>query len=235
MNESKTGLRGLLILAVIALVYSVAVFILPFPKGAVFWLSYLFTLAALGAQVYVMRVAFSKGRDTRSKFYGFPIARIGVTYLMAQLILGLLFMTRARIIPVWLPLVLYIVLLGASAVGFITADVMRDEIERQDVQLKKDVASMRALQSKTASMVRLAQDDRVRRALERFSEDLRFSDPVSSESLADIEAGLAACVDELHQAVADGDHENALALVQKAETVLVERNRLCKLGKHSTH
>lgn len=236
MNGKKVQIRGLIILIIIAAVYSVAVFVLPFPKeNAIFWLSYLFTLAALGAQVYVMRVAFSRGRDTRSKFYGFPIARVGVTYLMAQLILGLLFMGRARIVPVWLPIVVYTVLLGAAAIGFIAADVMRDEIERQDVKLKKDVACMRALQSKTASMARLAQDDQVRRALERFSEDLRFSDPVSSESLADIEADLAACVDELHQAVTDGGHENTLTLVQKAETILAERNRLCKLDKHSTH
>ena len=236
MNGKKVQIRGLIILGIIAAAYSIAVFALPFPKGnAVFWLSYLFTLAALGAQVYVMRVAFSRGRDTRSRFYGFPIARVGVSYLMTQLMLGLLFMGRARIVPVWLPVVVYTVLLGAAAIGFIAADVMRDEIERQDVKLKKDVACMRALQSKTAAMARLAQDDQVRRALERLSEDLRFSDPVSSESLADIEADLAACVDELYQAVTDGGHENTLALVQRAETILAERNRLCRLDKHSTH
>lgn len=60
-----------------------------------FWLSYLFALAALGAQIYVMQVAFSKGRDTRSKFCGFPIARIGVAYLSAQFVLGPLFMKWA--------------------------------------------------------------------------------------------------------------------------------------------
>lgn len=109
------------------------------------------------------------------------------------------------------------------------------EMTRQDIKLKKNVVCIRALQSKAISMARLAQNVQVHKALEKFSEDLRFSDPVSSESLSDIEADLTACVDELHQAVTDGDHENTLALVQKAETILVERNRLCKLDKRSTY
>ncbi len=84
-------------------------------------------------------------------------------------------------------------------------------------------------------MIQLTQESQVRQALEKFSEDLRFSDPVSSESLEDIETDLTACVEELHQAVTDDDPDNILVLIQKAETILMERNRLCKLGKQLTH
>lgn len=234
MNKSKTGLRGMLVLAIIAVVYNVVVFLLPFPKGAVFWLSHCFILAAIAAQIWVMQVAFHKGKDARSRFYGFPIARLGVVYLLAQFALGLIFTALATVlpVPVWLPLALYLVLLGAAAVGLIAADAARDEIERQDTALKKDVSCMRALQSRAASMVGLARDAQVREALEKLSEDLRFSDPVSGGALAEIEAGLTACVDELYQAAADGRREDALALAQKARAVLAERNRMCRLGKH---
>lgn len=234
MNEKKIWTRGLIVLIVIVVVYSVVVFELPFPRrNEIFWLSYLFSLVALGAQIYIMQVAFKKGRGIKSKFYGFPIARIGVLYLLAQLILSLLFMSLAQMAPVWLPIIVYTVLLGVAAIGFVAADVMRDEVERQEVKLKKDVTCIRALQSKMASMVQLAQDAQVHKALEKFSEDLRFSDPVSGESLADIEADLISCVDELHRAVTDGDHGGTLSLIQKAEVILVERNRLCKLNKGS--
>lgn len=218
------------------MVYNSVVFVLPFPaKNAIFWLSYLFTLTAMGAQIYVMRVAFNKGRGIRSKFYGFPITRIGVLYLSIQFFLGLLFMALAQIAPVWLPIVLYTVLLSAAAVGFIAADSMRDEIERQDIKLKRDVTCIRTLQSKTTSMVQLAQDAQIHKALEKFLENLRFSDPVSSEALKDIEDDLVACIDDLQQAMVDGNDEVVLLLVKKAETVLVERNRLCKLDEQSIH
>lgn len=231
----KNTVRWWIVLAVMLVVYDVVVFAVPFEKSAVFFLSWLFTQVAIGAQIYVIRAAFYQGEGATSKFYGWPIARIGTVYLVTQIALGLLFMALGSMVKLWIPLILYVILLGVSAVGFVAADAMRDEVERQDVKLKKDVACMRALQSKAASLVQLAQEDQTRKALEKFSEDLRFSDPMSGETLVDIEADLTACVDELHQAVVDGDHKNASALVQKAETVLMERNRLCKLDKRFTH
>ena len=82
-------------------------------------------------------------------------------------------------------------------------------------------------------MLQLTQSAPVRGELEKFSVALRFSDPVSGDTLHDIEADLIACVDELQQAVAEGNHENTLALIRKASAVLTERNRLCKLDKCS--
>lgn len=235
MKKSTT--RWWIVWVVILVVYNVIVFAAPFPKTPAFFLSWVFSLIAIAAQIYVIRTAFYQGERAKSKFYGFPIAKIGGVYLIAQLALGLAFMALglAVLVPVWIPLVLYAVLLGAAAAGLISAEATRDEIVRQDVALKKDVYCMRALQSKAASMVQLAQDDSLRTALEKFSENIRFSDPVSSAALEDAEADLAACIDDLQQAVLDNDCEAALLLEKKAEMLLTERNRLCKLEKRVAH
>lgn len=231
----KNTVRWWIVLAVVLVVYNVIVFAVPFERLEIFFLSWIFTLIAIVAQVYVIRTAFYRGGGAKSKFYGFPIARIGATYLITQITLGLLFMGLGNKVKLWIPLVLYVVLLGISVVGFIASDAMRDEAERQDIKLKEDVACMRTLQSKAASIVQSTQDARVHKVLEKFSDDIRFSDPVSSEGLRDIEDDLTACIDELQQAVIDGDNEAVVLLVKKAEAVLVERNRLCKLEKRSTH
>jgi hypothetical protein len=229
MRKNQT--RGLIALVIIAVVYSVIVFAVPFiTKGGVFWLSYLFTLLSMVAAGYAAYKAFCAGGDAKSKFYGFPIAKVGVVYCIVQLVLGLVFMCIPAV-PVWLPVVLYIVLLGAAALGFIATDAVREEIERQDVQLKKDVSAMRALQSKANALPGLCRDDETRRAVEKFAESLRYSDPVSSEAIQDAEAELTACVAELENAIVDGDNASALTLCTKAETLLSERNRLCKLEK----
>ena len=229
----KNMTRWWVILGAVLVVYNVIVFAVPFPKNAVFFVSWLFTLAAIGMQVYVVRTAFYRGEGVKSKFYGWPIARFGVMYLAVQLALGLVFMALGftLAVPVWLPLVLYVALLSVSAVGLIASDAMRDEIVSQDTALKRDVTCMRTLQSKAASMIQLAHDEQTRKLLEKFAEELRFSDPVSSASLRDIEADLTACVDELHQALTDGDEASIPLLERKAVSVLMERNRLCKLNK----
>lgn len=229
----KNKIRCGVILAAVPVIYHVVIFAAPFARNSVFFLSWIFTLAAIAAEVYAVYTAFHRGKDTRSRFYGFPIARIGVIYLIVQMVLGLVFMILGSFftVPLWIPLILYVILCGMALIGLVAVDTMREEVQRQDAKLKTDVACMRTLQSRALSIVQLAGDDKVRAALEKFSEELRFSDPVSSEALKDIEADLTACVDELQQAVADGDSRAALMLAQKAGSVLAERNRLCRRNK----
>ena len=86
---------------------------------------------------------------------------------------------------------------------------------------------MRNLQSKVCQMA--TQCDAPE--LKKFAEDIRYSDPVSSDALGDIEQELAAAVEELQAAVVDGDSESVAQLCRKASATLAERNRLCKLNK----
>ena len=85
----KNAIRWWVVLGVVLVVYNVLAFALPFPKTAVFAVSYLFTMIAILAQIYVIRTAFYRGEGVKSKFYGFPIAKLGVIYLAVQLLAGL--------------------------------------------------------------------------------------------------------------------------------------------------
>lgn len=229
--KNKNTMRGYIILGVALAAWLVIVLAVPFVKNTAYWLSFAFTVIAFAAQLYVFKISFRNGESTRSKFYGFPIARIGVVYLAVQLVLGLLVMALAKWIPAWAGAVVFVVVLAVAAVGCIAADMMRDEVERQDVQLKKDVSAMRAMQSKANALVNQCDAPELKNELEKLAEDFRFSDPVSSEALADIEASLSACLDELQRSLTDGDMESAAVLCRRAKAALSERNRLCKLNK----
>ena len=231
MKLNEKGKKGLLVLALLFVVYTLIVLAVPFAKGGMFWLTYLFTAAAFGVQAYVFKLSFEKEAGAKSKFYGFPIARVGVLYLAVQIMLGLVFMALAAVAPVWLALVLYLALLAAAAVGVIATDSIRDEVERQDTQLKKDVATMRALQSKAAALPARCEDTTAKAALEKLAEEFRYSDPVSAPPLVEMENHLTAALDELEAAVADTDNTAAMDLCKKISAALAERNRLCKLNK----
>jgi hypothetical protein len=90
---------------------------------------------------------------------------------------------------------------------------------------------LRALQSKANALVNQAPDGESTAALTGLADALRYSDPVSSEATGQLEADLAATVDELQQAVVEGDQPAIQALCRKATAVLAERNRVCKLNK----
>lgn len=229
LNEKEK--KGVLVLALLFVVYTLIVLAVPFAKGGMFWLTYLFTAVAFGVQAYVFKLSFEKEAGAKSKFYGFPIARVGVLYLAVQIVLGLVFMALAAVAPVWLALVLYLALLVAAAVGVIATDSIRDEVERQDTQLKKDVATMRALQSKAAALPARCEDAAEKAALEKLADEFRYSDPVSAPALVEMESNLVTALDELETAVVDADTAAVLDLCKKISVALIDRNNLCKLSK----
>lgn len=228
----KNRIRTWIVIGIVFVVYTVLAFALPFEMNAVFWLSYVFSVVAIGAQVYLMHSAFETGDSPKSKFYGFPVANIGLTYLAVQLGLGLVMMIVGTFlpVPVWLPLVAYVVILAVAAIGFVAADAMREGVERQDVKLEADVTAMRALQSKVGGIVGLCGEE-LRQEAEKLGEEFRFSDPISSDATKELEHELDTILGELQSAVVDGDSESAKALFRKASVTLMERNRLCKLNK----
>ena len=231
MKLNKGKFQAILILAIVLAAYLVLAFVIPFAKTAVFWLALAFTLAAFAVQLYVLKLSFEKGLDARSKFYGFPIARVASVYLIIQIVLSFLFMALAAFCPAWIAAVVFVLLLAAAAVGVVAADAMRDEVERQDAQLKTDVAAMRALQSRSTALVSRCEDASLRIDAQKLSDAFRYSDPVTNDATKDAEHELSACMDELEQAVLDNDTENARTLIKRTGAQLAERNRLCKLNK----
>ena len=223
----KDFVRSAICLGVLLVLYILLAFLIPFVKTAVFWISFVFTLVAFAVTGWTLYTAFLKKPDARSRFYGFPIARIGVLYGGVQLAVGLLFMALGKWIPVWLAVLVYAAMLGAAVIGLVSADAVVETIHTQDGKLKKDVAFMRTLQSKANQMAAQCTLPEVR----QFCENIRYSDPVSSEALAEIERDLSAAVDDLQTAIVDRDKDVISQLAQKADTLLSERNRVCKLNK----
>lgn len=227
----KSAVRWIAVLLAICLAYNIVVFAMPFSKkSAVFWVCYGFTMVAILAQLFVVWSS-SRREDIKSKFYGFPTVYVGCVYLVVQLGLGLRFMSRWMITPVWMPLVTGGVLLAAAVIGFVGTDVLQNEVERQDRQHQVETFLIRELQSKVQSMLGGTNDPELAVSLRKLAEDLRYSDPVSTSALWTAEHTLANCVDKLQKAIFSGDKDEARELCGQAVVLLAERNRQCKAAK----
>lgn len=227
----KNELRGYITLAIILVVYSVIAFAVPFEKTATFWIAYLFGVIAIAYQIYFFKIAFTGDGDVKSKFYGFPIAKIGVVYLVFQLLLSLVEICLAEIIPTWVGIIINILPVAVASVGCIAADAMRDEIARQDVQLKMDVSNMRRMQSFSATLMEQCSDASLKEELQKLADAFRYSDPVSSNETKELENDLNTSLNELQSVVSSGDVEGARTLCNKILSSLSERNRICALNK----
>ena len=228
---SKAKGRVVAVVVVLLVVFSVIAFVLPYEKNNIFWLSYLFGILAVVVQLYMLKVSFGKEKSVKSKFYGFPIARVGVIYLAVQIAASILFICLASIVPIQIPVILYVILLAAAAIGFIAADAVRDEIERQDRQLAQNVSCMQELRSKAASLPALCEDAETKKILTDLSDKFKYSDPVSSPAVEEAEKEIGVTMSELQNAVVENHIDCIKSLCQKVSMSLDERNRICKLSK----
>lgn len=224
----KDNLRAVVVAAVVLIAYNFAVFMIPCWKGGTFWVSWGFTLLSFVISGFAFYNSLLRNPDAKSRFYGFPIAKIAFIYLVAQVAVGGISMALGNIIPWWAVTVLDAIILALAVIGLISAETVVEEIHVQDNKLKKNVTLMRQLQSKVNQMA--AQGDEA--AIKALADEFRYSDPVSSEAIAEAEADLAAAVDQLQAAYIDGDSEAVKQLCRRVSALLAERNRLCRLNKN---
>ena len=228
---SKNGVRGCIVLAILMAVFSVIAFVAPFCMTTTFWVAYICGMIAIAFQFVIFSISFSKGKGARSKFYGFPIARIGVTYLLVQLVLSIIEMALSDKFPAWAAIIINVIVFAIAAIGCIAADVVRNEVVRQDVQVKQDLSNMKTLSAMAAGLPGLCQDEALKKDLQKLADEFKFSDPVSSAATAAMESNLGAQLQQLKNALLSGDYATAKSYCGFLMNGLSERNQVCKLNK----
>lgn len=227
----KNEIRSYIVLAIVFIAFSVISFAVPFNRTNIFWLGYICGVIASAFQIYILKMSFFGEGNVKSKFYGFPIARIGLIYLAVQIIASFMEMALGKYIPFGVVLIINVIVIAFALVGSIAADAMREEIERQDVKLKKDVTKMRNLQSLASTLEGQCSDESLKKTLGKMSEEFRFSDPVSSDSAESLEDDLLIQLKDVQKAIVDGDTESVRKLCESTISTLKERNRLCAVNK----
>ena len=227
---TKNMKKGIAALIILLAAFSVIAFVIPFPKNQKFWFAYLSGVFAILFQLYIFKVSFGK-EDAKSRFYGFPIARLGIYYLVIQLILSIVEIAVSKFVPGWILVVINVLIFAVVLLGCITTVTMRDEITKQDDKLKKNVSAMRELQSVSATLVDHSNDAELKGILKKLADEFRFSDPISSDKTSDLEDDMKNRIGDLQQAIAEGDIAGAKTLCEKLLGCLKERNRICSVNK----
>ena len=227
---TKNASRGIIVLVILMAVFSVIAFVIPFPKNTAFWIAYGCGMFAILFQLYIFRSSFGR-KDARSRFYGFPVARLGVYYLIFQLLASIAEIALAKFVPAWVVILINALILGAALIGCITTETMRDEVAAQDGKLRKSVSNMRELQSITALLPDRTGNAELKKMLQNLADEFRYSDPMTSDQTQGLEEDMARQVKELQQTLSDGNIDSAKTLCAKLLECLGERNRICSANK----
>ena len=212
------------VLAIAFVLFNVIAFAIPTAKTATFWIAYAFSVVAFALQIVIWKFAF-KGTDTlKSKFLGIPLISVGITYLIVQIIAIAIFMALP-LTASWIAIVVCALILGISAICLIGTETGREEINRVEEKVEKKVFYIKSLQVDIEMLASAERDADTKAALTKLAEKIRFSDPMSNEVLAELEAEITAKVKELKTA------ENKAEIITVLDSLIAERNKKAKLLK----
>lgn len=219
-------------LAALLVVFSAIAFIPPFPLNEGFWVAYAFGVVAIGSQYFFFKNAFGGRTSAKSRFYGYPIARIGAIYLGAQVILSIAEMALSAYIEPWIFAIANLALLAFAALGLISTEIARKEVSRQDTATASHTATLRDMQVTARAIKRSCTDESLSEDLDRLVSALEFSDPVSSSQTRDIEGDIHRNLEDIALLAAEENLAKTDELIRSTLLLVEKRNDLCKMAKH---
>lgn len=220
--------------AIAAVIFILAFAIIPFPKNsASVWIAFVFTLVSLAASLFTTFKAFGKDGAIASKLYGYPIFKVGVLYAVFQIALSIVVFAISVFVKVsyWITLLLSAAFLGLAAIGFIAADNAKDIVEKADEDLKASTKTVEMFRIDMDGVLDLCPDSGIKTELKGLAENLRYSDPVSSDATKELEITISDGIFELREMVANGNDEKTGAKIKEIQNLLNERNSICKINK----
>ena len=233
MNMNKKNKSIIAVYGILVFIYLIAFVIIPFPKNAASWISFVFTLISFVLSLGVSLYVFGKEDEMTSKFYGFPIFKIAYMYPLVQFAVGLIICIVAAFVavPYWIALILSLIILGVSAIGVIATDNARDIVEQTEAESERVTKATKMFNLNIASVLDLCTEPSVKIELEKLAESFRFSDPVSSDATEDIESTIMEKLENLKISISSSDSDENIAKITELKNLLAERNRICKVSK----
>lgn len=228
MQMNKQNKSFVAMYAIVAVVYILLFALIPFPKNAAAWLMFVFSLIAVAGSCAVTLYTLGSSSSLMSKFYGYPVFKIGIAYMLLQLGLSVLIYIIGSFtqVPYWVALLLSLILAGGAGIGVIAADNARDFVEQMDDQTVEITRNITYFQLDARDILELCQDDTLRPELEALVTKCKYSDPVSVPETQELEEEIKALLQELRKQVAENKGEEALAKTQLILRLLSSRNRI---------
>ena len=231
----KKTLIVLIILAVIAAIYNVIYFAVPFDRShsnAAFWITYGCTWAALVFAGVTVAIAFNR-KELKSKIFGIPVHCVGYALLLFQLLIDGVVMGVGNWYEVyyWIPLIVEVILFGLSIIAVTIRNEYRNFINRIDEKDVKKKEFIKELRVEVDSLVRANEIEALKPELEKLAETVKFTDPVSHSDVIDTEDQIVTEFEALQKAVVSGDTDKAKTQVEKIIALLNERKERLMVGR----
>lgn len=229
MKKQKNFLLTALIYVILLGVYNLLVFVIFKEHSAVFWVSYGFVILAFGVQITSMLLSFRRA-DVETAFFGIPLASFSLFYLIAEICVGTIFMIFQNV-GTTIPLVIQVLLFAAFAVIAVIALMARDTVREIGESVKQKVTQLKSVRVDIEMLLEHCADPELKTRLRKLAETVRYSDPMTTEAIADVEERIWQKVSELRIYCENDETDEAKKTCSALELLYVERNKKLLISK----
>jgi hypothetical protein len=239
-NIMKTrGIVSLIVGAILLVLYNVCVFvsneaITDLYNGPAFWISYAMMMIAFFAVIAVFLITLFVKAEPKDAVLRMPIFYHAIIYFCLELVVSSAFIridvfvsTRYWVVA----LLVQLIMLSLFIVIIITSFFVKNHVQTLDNKVKDKTNFIKLLKVDVDMIAEMSADPEVRKAYLDLSEQVRYSDPMSHESLFELEKQILECLSFAKRAVELEKNDAALQNCYIASRLLFERNEKTKALK----
>lgn len=221
----------LAIWAICFALYNIIVFVVPNENYGTegFWIGYaLITIALLGNLVCSYIALYSK--SNAKVLYNIPFVTASIVEIVVAAITGTIFMTVTGI-EVWVAVIVAAVIVAISAIVSLVAKSAADTVGDIDDKIKKQTSFIKGITLDAEMLMKSATIPEIKDEVKKVYEAFRFSDPMSSDALNDIEDRIQNQFNLLQEVVITENTERVSHASKDLLSLIDYRNKKCKISK----
>ncbi len=242
-NKKSMRVRGIISIVVLTMfffLYNICLFVINgfltgLNNGACFWTSYAMMLMSFGIFGAVILVTTLMKAEPKDAFLRFPIFYHAIVFFVLELISTSFFMVLDSFFGLrflWFVSVPVSLIISTVHIAIvISCFFVKSHIQKVDAKVKDKTNFIRLLKVDVDLIAETAADPAVREAYMGLSEQVRYSDPMSHESLFELEKQILECLSFSKRCVEENKNDAALKNCEIASRLLFERNEKTKVLK----
>ena len=194
-----------------------------------FWIGYGFiTLAFIGN--LICSLLFFKEENKNKVFLKISVLRLSYSALVVSLIAGVIAMIVPAI-PCWVGIIVDVLILAFYAIAIVKSSAAADMVNNVEQKVKEKTFFIKALTVDADSIMARATGDEMKAEAKKVYEAIRYSDPMSSNALANVENQIQNQFNVFANAVQNNDIDLAKSSANELVILINDRNNKCKLLK----
>lgn len=215
--------------ALLFAIFNVLAFAVGFKNNASFWTAYITSVIAMLLQLVCAKISFKPEKLDRL-FLNIPVISITFIGMVASMIIGAVCMVIPSV-PVVAIIVIEYLILAFTGISVLKANAAAEIVNEVGEKVKEKTQFIKLTTVDAQNLMNSAKSESVKSACKKVYEALRYSDPMSNETLAHEEAEIADKMAELSSAVASDNADSAESISNEITVLVKARNNKCKMLK----